>query len=466
MTAVLPDRVALERDIDRMLGEFGVPGAVVGVLAGDDTLVHASGTVRSPDGAPITPRTLFLIASITKVWTATLVLQLVDEHLLDLDEPVNHYLAPPLRLRDAASAEAITVRQLLSHSAGFYGNPTERPGAGDDAVEQTIAGYRDLRQMHRPGSLFSYSNAGYNVLGRVIECVRGCTWDDALKDHILRPLGLQHTFTLLEEAAVHPLAVGHEPTAPTSSVLEPVTVWADARGSGPCGGTLATTVADLLTFARAHLGDGAVPDGRRILSASAARLMREPQVALPFGSHWGLGWEISRLTGPRVIGHDGSTCGQQSILTIVAESRVAWCVLTNGDPHARLCREVNRRLLAELADTTLDEQLSPAGRGSDPDPEPMLGRYFYSDDVCIEVTKTADAPGLTMTVLTTGATAEEVPSFTSALAHVRDRTFLCTVPGTDQPQPIAFLTEDRGTGRPTHLSLGIRVAQRVQDEAS
>src|SRR5689334_3442585 len=165
MTITVPTADELQERLTALAEEHGAPGAVVGVLAGGETTVCATGTTRlGPEGAPVSPDTLFLIGSITKVWTATLVMKLIGEGKLDLDDPVNRHLTPPLRLADPEVADAVTVRQLLTHTGGFYGDAEEPPGRGDDAVRETVASYATLPQLHRPGSLFSYSNAGYNVL--------------------------------------------------------------------------------------------------------------------------------------------------------------------------------------------------------------------------------------------------------------------------------------------------------------
>src|SRR3712207_8066117 len=98
-----------------------VPGAVLGVLDGDEVAVYAAGLTNKNTGIDVTPDTLFQIGSITKVWTATLVMMLVDEGVLDLDEPVVTYL-PELRFADADVTARVTLRHLLSHSSGIGGD--------------------------------------------------------------------------------------------------------------------------------------------------------------------------------------------------------------------------------------------------------------------------------------------------------------------------------------------------------
>lgn len=315
MVASMPPLDALQQRLDAAVIRHQVPGAVLGLSYESETSICASGSSRLPDGPPVTPDTLFLIASITKVWTATLVMQLVDAGHVSLDTPVNRYLDPPLRLADQQVADTVTVRQLLTHTAGFFGDAEEPPDRGADAVRRTIASYSNLPQLHRPGRLLSYSNAGFNVLGRLVECLTDCTWDRALREQILDPLALHDTVTFPEDAILHPVAVGHEVEGPDMLDFRPVSVWLDPRGGGPCGSTLATTAADLLCFARLHMHDGVSGDGRRLLSVGSAQGMREAQVRQPNPSAspaWGLGWAVERPSDPTVVEHDGHMCGSKA----------------------------------------------------------------------------------------------------------------------------------------------------------
>src|SRR5262245_66611606 len=115
MTSTMPDRTELQRRLDELAVKHGVPGATAGVLVGDDVEVVATGVTRLGSQAAVTPDTLFLIASITKVWTATLVMGLVGEGRVDVDAPVSDYLDPPLRLADPEVPQTVTVGQVLCH---------------------------------------------------------------------------------------------------------------------------------------------------------------------------------------------------------------------------------------------------------------------------------------------------------------------------------------------------------------
>jgi CubicO group peptidase (beta-lactamase class C family) len=396
-----------------------------------------------------------------------MVMQLVDEGRLELDEPVNRYLNPPLRLADAAVAESVTVRQLLTHTGGFYGDADELPDRGDDAVERTVASYADLPQLHRIGSLFSYSNSGYNVLGRLIECLTGQIWDDALRDRLIVPLGLTHTATLPERAMVHRVAVGHERLAGKKD-LTPVTEWMVGRGSGPCGSSLATTVADLLAFAKMHLRDGLAADGTRVLSESSARAMREPLVRMvdpTFGDAWGLGWEVPHATDPVVVGHGGNTDGQESQLFLVPGRDVALCVLTNGDVTGRIREKLSDELLARYADVTVSHRPEPAPPGTTVDTTAFVGTFGRND---IRFTfGPAEDGGLDVVCHTGGEVEKYVKDFHAPVVYSSGSTFLLTIPGyEEQPQALTFVREDGGGGPATHVAMGGRVLPRLTEEAT
>ena len=456
----MPDRQDLQSRLDELAVKHSVPGASLGVLVGDEMTVCATGVARLGSEVPVTPDSLFLIASITKVWTATLVLQLADEGLVALDLPIGDQIDPPLRLGDEEVARTVTVAQLLCHTGGFLGDATEPPGREDDAVRRTVEAYAELPQMHRPGSLFSYSNAGYTVLGRLVECATGLTWDEALRKRLLEPLGLTSTATLPEETLTHPHVVGHEPKLPDSLELQPVTTWLDPRGSGPCGGTLATSAGDLLGFARMHLADGLAPDGTRVLSAESARAMREPRVVQPDPSMspaWGWGWAIEQVDGPRVVEHGGNTCGQESQLVVVPEHGVAVCVLTNGDVQGLLREALVGGLIEDLVGTK--RPALPAPVSDAVDVEPFVGTYNRRSDLRIEVSR-RDA-GLEARFVTSGEVAEKVPPFTSSLEYAGGSTFLLTLPPMTERIAATFLHEDDADGPATHLALGLRVAPRL-----
>jgi CubicO group peptidase (beta-lactamase class C family) len=178
--------------------------------------------------------------------------------------------------------------------------------------------------LHKPGRFVSYCNSGVVVLGRLIEVLRDATWDDVLRERIVRPLGLERTYTLAEEAIVHRVAVGHPDEK--DGEPQPGAVWGIPRSAGPAG-LILSTAADTLAFAAMH-----IDDGRDVLESGSARAMRERQSigVQAADDPRGLGWYLYPWEGPAVLGHDGGTFGQLSFLRVVPERRFAAVLLTNS----------------------------------------------------------------------------------------------------------------------------------------
>lgn len=357
----------------------GVPAAAVAVVVGDEIIEHAVGVLSTATGVAATTDSIFQIGSITKVWTATLVMQLVDEGRIELDVPVRQYL-PEFRLGDPSAADAITVRHLLSHRAGFEGDIFTDTGRGDDAIAKYVELLSDAAQTFAPGALFSYNNAGYVVLGRLVESVLDTTWEKALVERIATPLGAQTVSPSPYEAILHRAAVGH--VGPDEHGIQtPAPFWAMARSNEPAGSMLAMSAHDLALFARAHLRGGTA-EGGSILSPESVTAMRSTEVRLPdlagMGSAWGLGWEIDRDDEAPLFGHDGNTVGQSSFLRIAPEAGVAIVLLTNGGDGAGLLRDIVDPLLRELTGHGLPTAPEPSADAATGGVDAFLGVYANS----------------------------------------------------------------------------------------
>ncbi|WP_020661605.1 serine hydrolase domain-containing protein [Amycolatopsis benzoatilytica] len=362
----------LEQQLPALLEQHGVPAAAVAVAVGDETAVAAAGVLNLGTGVAATTDSVFQIGSITKVWTATLVLQLVDEGLVDLDAPVRRYL-PGLKLGDEKAAAAITVRQLLSHTAGFEGDLFTDTGPGDDAVEKFVATLDGVAQLFPPGELFSYNNAGYVVLGRLVEVLREKPYDDCLRDHLAQPLGLTHFSPSANDAIRFRAAIGHLEPEPGADLV-PAPFWSMLRSNGPAGSMLAMTAEDLLAFGRMHLAGGG-----EVLSADSAAAMLRPQVTLPrlgiLGDKWGLGWELFDTPSGQVHGHDGNTIGQAAFLRLVPEHNVAVVLLTNGGNTVPLYADVVPVLVKELTGVELPSLPRPPAEPVSFSADRYLGTY-------------------------------------------------------------------------------------------
>ncbi|MEU5954276.1 serine hydrolase domain-containing protein [Streptomyces sp. NPDC047525] len=370
----------LSERLAALLDENQVPGAAVAVSVGDVVIDAAAGVLSKDTGVDATPDSLFQIGSITKVWTTTLAMQLVDEGRLDLDAPVRDHL-PDFKLADDEAAARITVRQLMCHVSGFEGDFFTDTGQGDDCLEKFVATLGDTPQLFAPGERFSYNNAAYCVLGRVVEVLRGKPYDACLREHLFAPLGLTHAATGPYEAILHRAAVGHIRATPDADP-RPAPVWALVRSNAAAGAMLAMRPRDLLTFARMHLADGLGPDGARVLGADSARAMRRPQVDVPrlglMGDSWGLGWEIFDFPGGTVVGHDGGTIGQSSFLRVAPGHDIAVAVLTNGGNPFGLYTEIVGRVLRDLAGIKLPALPVPDPEAPRVDASRYVGTYASS----------------------------------------------------------------------------------------
>src|SRR5262249_6062912 len=147
-------------------------------------------------------------------------------------------------------------------------------GRGDDALARYVGALPGLKQVTPVGARWSYNNAAFNVAGRVMEVAAGQPFETLVRELVLDPLGLDHTCLFPEEVLTHRFASGHTRIDGQVIVVRP---WGFARNCVPAFG-LASTVRDLLRYARFHMGDGTAPTGERLLEPETLRLMQEPAV--------------------------------------------------------------------------------------------------------------------------------------------------------------------------------------------
>jgi CubicO group peptidase (beta-lactamase class C family) len=329
----------LEDVVAGAVGGHRAPGAVVAVSGPAGVSVVAAG------GAD--PGALYEIGSITKVMTATLVLQHVARGEVGLDDPVARHV-PGFRLSPADVTDRVTIRHLLTHTSGIdRADDFTDTGAGDDAlaryVEDVVAGAPVL---HEPGARWSYSNAGFVVLGRLVEVLDGRPWDDALVARVCEPLGLA-AVPAPRLTPSHRVAAGHRYDPEAGAVVGESRRL--PRSMGPAGSVLATA-ADLVAFAEALLDSG-----ERLLPASAADSMAEPEVPVRDG-HQGLGWAVPM---PGVVLHGGGTPGGSAMLGAV-RGLAAMAVVADGPGAAAIAAAVQAHLMGTPVAT-------PGGPGSGPD---------------------------------------------------------------------------------------------------
>jgi CubicO group peptidase (beta-lactamase class C family) len=370
----------LDENLARLIAKYDVPAASIAVFADGEVSAAAAGVLNLNTGVEATTDSVFQIGSITKLWTTTLIMQLVAEGKVDLDRPVRDYL-PEFKLSDEVAAAAVTSRHLLIHTGGFSGDAFTPTSRGDDGVELYV---RDvvpgLAQEVPLGAGFSYNNAGFVILGRIAEVLRGKPYHELVREHIVVPLDLKHVATIPDEALLHRAALGHiSPTPGAPPQAAPI--WSLVHAMAPAGALLSMSAGDLIAFGRAYLD-------ATLLERSAIDSLWEPQVDVPatggLSEQWGLGWTIFDAS---LYGHDGGTVGQSAYFRLVPDKNVAVALLTNGGDAPALYDELVRHILRETAGVELRKRPVPPTEPAGISPELVTGRYagvLFSATISVE----------------------------------------------------------------------------------
>jgi CubicO group peptidase (beta-lactamase class C family) len=292
----------------------------------------ALGTANVADGVPVRDDSVCRIASISKLFTATLAMRLVEEGALQLDTPIATYV-PDLPLADARARRRVTLRHLLAHTSGLAWTFAEDHGMGEDALLRAVARFHTLRQATRPGAVWSSSNAGYHLVGALIAHVTGASFDDAMRSWLFDPLGLRSTTYFAADLPEATRVMGYRVGAPGRRGKAPTGVSQYyPRNRNPAGGIMSTT-GDLLRFAALHLDDGRTGgrEGPQLLHPVTVRAMQERQARAGNDAEWyGLGWALRTVGGVPLIGHAGDTNGFRTRLTLVPTWGFAVVILANS----------------------------------------------------------------------------------------------------------------------------------------
>ncbi|MFI6505935.1 serine hydrolase domain-containing protein [Nonomuraea typhae] len=374
--------MGLWRDVETLLRDsiarHGTAGCGLAITVDGEQREFAAGVADVRTAEPFRQDALCLVGSTAKVYTATLIMKLADECGLDLDEPIRRHL-PGLRLADEDAASALTTRHLLAHTSGLGIGPYADHGQADDAVECYVDALATRPSVHGPGERWGYSNAGFVIAGRLVEVLSGRCWDEALRELLLAPAGLDDTLTMPEQILPRPIARPH--LRETDGTLRPAPGWGlVGRSMGPTGSTLAATAGDLARFARLHLDNGRSGNGTRILSADAVQAMRQRQAEVPagwpYGDGWCLGWYAATWDGHQVVAHAGHNLGTGSHLCLLPGLGTAMAMVFNSTPgDAALNHEVFGHLARELFGITKPDPWLALPTGPIPDLSPYTGRY-------------------------------------------------------------------------------------------
>lgn len=305
----------------------GLPGVAAGVVH-DQELIWSRGFGFADVGkkAPMTPATKFRMASHSKLFTATAVMQLRDAGKLRLDDPVAKYL-PWFRIQPSEEDDpAITIEELLTHSSGL---PREAGPHWSNYEFPDAAGVRTYLLEHAaaypPEVRWKYSNLGFTVAGMIVEAVSGEKFSDYIQNHIFGPLKMTSSSI---DRQVEGLATGYGRRMPDGS--RQTLPFIDAHAMAPATG-VTSTVEDMAKFVSLQFRKG-TPGGSQILSAGALRQMHRVRM---LENNWtqgnAIGFAVTRVRDKVYVGHGGSYPGYKTQTLIQLDSKVGVIVLTNGD---------------------------------------------------------------------------------------------------------------------------------------
>jgi len=413
-------------DLEALARRHGVVGATLGVASGGERSIACVGSTCSEGGQPIRRDARYLIGSVAKAFVATAFVEAVASRAVDLhlDDDVRRILP--------RFAHGVTSHQLLTHTSGLPDLWAPDDDA-DDALERFVDGVSEVPLHATPGTRFGYSNAGYAVLGRLLEVSMNCSFERALSDTLLLPMQSAATFS----AATVPselLVVGHsfDPATSANAALDAVQ---GPRALGPAGLRLLATVDDLLSFGELHLQRGAGDRrGHALLADLSKTLMHDRVVEIPDPRHgrWmGRGLLIDDNWGTTVLLHDGGAMGQSAYLRVVPSRGVVVALLCSGGVPQVFHREVSSAVAPVLGlEVRPDVQPDPALTLH---PEPYLGTYRSPlGDVHV-----SSGPHADLRLELTSAGGDRAGPF--PLSPVNPQLFLAPVSG--RPYSVAFELE-------------------------
>lgn len=445
----LKDR--LDTEIPQILERLGAPGTAIAVRSGTDAFSTGYGVTNVLHPLPITGDTIFQVGSISKTFVGIIAAQLEKEGRLDINAPV-----APL-LRDLGNVDhRITMRHLLTHSSGIdaqymIGDARQiLSNHADDSIQASIKHFANDPLLFEPGTDFSYSGPGFMVAGAVIERTLNARWADILRERVLRPAGMEQTFTTADEVMTYRVAAPHDVDDDGSPYLARNQGWQlgwQLPGWDVPGGGVLSSVNELMKYAE-YAWSANQEQG------FFATLMNR---GVP-GHDIGYAWKQEQRRGRTVMGHNGLTIGYSSRFYTVPEENLAYAILTNSLQGAAVNNAVERIILDELYGQA-EVQDSPTTQLS----EGLAGVYdsgFYGQ---VELAVRPDGNSYTLRSLQTPHDAGGFiiePPFIECLVPVGDG-LLSSDPGAEIPEATVPYIRDEN-GRVTALRIAERISKRIK----
>lgn len=324
-------RKTLDSILPDYLDLFYTPGFAVGVLK-DGKVAYARGFGQRDleSGEPVTPHSLFHMASVSKPFTAAAIMQLQEKGKLNLDDPVAKHL-PYFEMKDRRF-KLITIMHLLTHTSGLPDVKDyhwDKPETDPLANRRLIQGLTDVELIADPGTTFRYSNLGYDILADVISILSGRSFEDAIAEGIFKPLEMTNSTFLKKDVsgilAVTPYMLDIK--GDFSLVQSPFYPYHRAHAASL---TLHSSVLEMLHWAKVNLNKGAYKD-KKILKPESYDILWKPTVKIGKYQALGLGWFMGIHRGVPTIGHGGGDLGFRSYFVLVPSQSLAVVVMANAE---------------------------------------------------------------------------------------------------------------------------------------
>jgi CubicO group peptidase (beta-lactamase class C family) len=315
----------------------GIPGLAIVIVGGDQIVHTAAFGVADGAGRAVTADTPFVLASLSKAFTAMCVMQLVDAGRIELDAPVQRYI-PWFRVGDEAASSRITIAQLLHHSSGLGATFWSDVGQDGKALERFVRGLASAGLRFDPGDGYYYSDTNYQVLGFVVQTLTGVPFDQHVEEHIFSPLGMVHSHVLAADASADGAAEGFYRWFGLATVPTPVPY---PRAGGPAA-VMFSSANDMGRWLIAHLNRGRVGDSQ-VLSEAGMATLHTPVSEVDPDHGYAMGWVVRpyweelAIVGapattyplPALIEHGGGWTTGHTYIGLVPERHWGFAVLMN-----------------------------------------------------------------------------------------------------------------------------------------
>ncbi len=307
---------SIDSYVTSQMGKMHAPGIGLGVVRDGQVFYVQGYGVKNPQGDPVEADTPFLLASMTKSFTALAVMQLVEAGQLELDEPVQTYL-PWFDVETEGAGPQITVRHLLNQVSGIPTASGLVPPKPDDTLEQRIRDLVDIELSQPVGEVFQYANHNYNALGLLIEKISGLSYGDYVKAHIFQPLQMERSYADQRSAEAAGLSAGYQSVFGLPALAHFEFPMADLPA-----GILLATPADVAKYLQMYLSEGNGPNGQLLSQAGIASMWQTEK-----GNPYGMGWIVSG--GGSRVEHGGDYYNYSTYMLLEPNEGLGVVILTN-----------------------------------------------------------------------------------------------------------------------------------------